>query len=157
MASFVKRNTEDLVYEAVDANLAGGLMVVPSTTATESGLQGIKAAGDAAKNALGISAKDCVTAANRDALSEGTGAAPLSAPFVDNSVPSATTTVYNMAVGLLTYTAAAVAYGAKLACAANGAVRAWVAADGADAMIGWCAQPGGVSAAGGPGLARILL
>ncbi len=153
--SLTKRSTGDLVYEAVDANLASGVMVIPSTTATVSGLQGIKVAGDAAKNPLGASATAAVTEANRAAAEQTTDAQGWSVTSL--AVPNATVTVYNDFVGLLTYTAVAVPFGAKLACAAAGAVRAWVTGDGADALIGFCAQPGGVSSAGGLNLARIRL
>jgi hypothetical protein len=144
---------QDQVYEAVDANLAAGVVVVPSTTPTVSGLQGIKAAGDAAKNSLGVSARSCITEANRAAME--TGDTGYGYPFVDASVPNATTAVYKAAVVPVTFTAAAVAFGVKLAAAANGAVRAWASADGADAIIGECRVVGGMSAAGGVGLAYI--
>lgn len=156
MSAVVKRNTGDLTYEAVDANLAGGELVIPSTTATESGLQGVKAAGDAALTVLGVASKPSITAANRAALESSTDTSGF--PVVNASVPSATLAVYNDTVCPVTYTAAAVAYGTKLVAAANGAVRAYVpATDDAAAVVGWCAQPGGVSAAGGPALARILV
>lgn len=145
---------DDIVYEAVDANLNAGVVVIPSTTATVSGLQGIKVAGDAAVNVLGVSAKSCVTEANQAADAVGTEG--YGYPFVDASVPTARTTVWNHAVVPVTYTAVAVAYGTRLCAAASGAVRAWVSGtDPADSIIGWCAQPGGVSASGGVALARI--
>ena len=158
MPAVVKRfaNDLDITYEAVDANLNGGELVIPSTTATtDPSLQGIKVAGDAALNVLGVVSKPCVTNANQAAAQQGTGAAPGSYPFADAGVPSATATVYNNVVCQVTYTAVAVPYGARLAAAAGGAVRAWVAGDGAAAIVGWCAQPGGVSSAGGLALARI--
>lgn len=151
MSGLVKNNVEDLTYEAVDANLVGGNLVIPSTTATVSGLQGMKVAGDGAANCLGAVNKDCVTEANRAALETGSGPAPGNFPFADASVPGATAAVYNRGVYKLQYTAVAVAYGARLACAAAGKVRAWVSGDGAAAIIGWCAEPGGVSSAGGTG------
>lgn len=158
MPAIVKRFAGDLdiTYEAVDANLNGGEVVIPSTTATtDTSLQGVKVAGDAALNVLGVASKPCVTNANQAAANSGTGAAPGSYPFADAGVPSAQLAVYNNVVCLVTYTAVAVPYGAKLAAAAAGAVRAWVTGDGAAAIIGWCAQPGGVSSAGGQALARI--
>jgi hypothetical protein len=155
MSGEVKRNVGDVVYEAVDANLVGGTLVESSTTATVSGLQGMHPAVDASKKVLGVVSKDCVTEANRAALESPTGPAPMSVVGIDLTIASATSAVYNDFFGKVTYTAAAVAHGARLAAAANGAVRAWLAADGADAVIGWCAQPGGVSAAGGWALARI--
>lgn len=144
---------DDQVYEAVDANLAAGVVVIPSTTTTDSGLQGIKVAGNTAKNVVGVSAKSCITAANQAAAQAGTGSDGY--PFVDVAAPSELTTVYSHAVVPVTYTAAAVAYGAKLAAAASGAVRAWVTADDADAIIGHCRVVGGMSSAGGVGLAFI--
>lgn len=145
---------DDLVYEAVDADLAEGVLVIPSTTATVSGLQGINVATDAARDVLGVSAKSCVTEANQ--ATDSTGNEGYGYPFVDASVPTARTTVYSHAVVPVTYTAVAVDYGDRLCAAANGHVREWVSGtDPADAIIGWCAQPGGVSAAGGVALARI--
>lgn len=142
-----------LTYEAVDANLAAGLLVIPSTTATESGLQGIKAGTDAAKTVLGVSARSAVTAANRAA--QETGNETDGYPFADVSIPNATLTVYRRKVVPVTYTAVAVGFGAKLAAAAAGAVRAWVSGDGADAIIGECRVVGGISSAGGVGYAYI--
>lgn len=153
MSGLVKNNVEDITYEAVDANLVGGNLVIPSTTATVSGLQGMKVAGSAAVNVLGAVNKDCVTEANRAALETGSGPAPGNFPFVDASVPGATAAVYQRGFFKLVYTAVAVAYGVKLCAAANGQVRAWVSGtDAVDSIIGWCAQPGGVSSAGGTGL-----
>lgn len=155
--SLTKRTTgTDLVYEAVDANLEGSRMVIPSTTPTVSGLQGITVAGNTAKNALGASATYAVTEANRAAAENTTDSAGFPVLNV-GGVANATVTVYNQFTGLLEYTAAAVAYGDKLACAADGKVRKWVTADDADAIIGFCAEPGGVSSAGGWALARIDL
>lgn len=154
MPGTVLRTTGELVYEAVDANLNSGVLVIPSTTATsDPTLQGVKVATDAAKNVLGFSSHNAVTAANLAALESGTDA--FGNNFINASIASSKVTVYERGVGKLTYTAAAVAYGAKLCAAANGAVRAWLTADGADAMVGWCCQPGGVSSAGGVFLAFI--
>jgi hypothetical protein len=157
MAGTLQRRKDDRVYEAVDANLAAGTVVIASTTASESGLQGIKAAGDAAKNVLGVAANDCITAANRDALQYPTGSAPMLNIGLDLTIPPATTTVYNRGEYDLTYTAAAVAHGAKICAAAAGKVRAWVSADGADAIIGYCTQVGGVSSSGGTGRSQLTL
>jgi hypothetical protein len=146
-----------LVYEATDTNIAGGTLVIPSTTAaTLPGKQGMQIAGDAAIDCLGICINDVVTAANQEALQYPTGPAPMSAQGMDLTVPDVTSTVENDGVFPAVYTAVAVAYGRPLACAAGGKVREWVAGDGAAANIGWCAQVGGMSAAGGIGLARIL-
>lgn len=158
MPGVVKRNIADVVYEAVDANIVGGQLCVPSTTATVSGDQGVATAGAVALNVLGVASKDAVTEANKLALTQGTGPAPGLYPFADASVPSATLTLYNNCFCLVTYTAVAVAYGTKLKTAANGAVAAWVSGtDSPAAIIGFCAQPGGVSSAGGTALARILV
>ncbi len=156
MAAITKVSSGDAqTYEAVDANLAGGVLVIPSTTATVSGLQGIKVATDAAVNVLGVSLRSAVTAANQAAAQVGTDQGY---PLLDVSVPDATLVVESHGVYPVTYTAVAVAYGTKLCAAANGAVRAWVSGtDPASAVIGWCANPGGVSSAGGVALARIDL
>lgn len=155
MSAIVKvSHGDDQPYEAVDANLASGVLVIPSTTATVSGLQGIKVATDAAVNVLGVSANSCITEANQAALAMGTDGSGF--PFVNPSVEGAKTTVYSHAILTLTYTAVAVAYGVRLCSAAAGAVRAWVSGtDPASSVIGWCAQPGGVSSAGGLALVRV--
>ena len=143
-------------YEAVDANLSAGVLVIPSTTATVSGLQGIKVATDAAKNVLGVAMKNTITEANQAAAQSGSESDGY--PFVYPDGPLATTAVESHGVFQLTYTASAVAYGAKLCAAASGSVRAWVCGtDGADAIIGFCANPGGVSGSGGLGLVRVNL
>jgi hypothetical protein len=148
------RTTGDAdVYEAVDANLIAGVFVIPSATATESGLQGVAVAGNAAKNVVGVSAKSAVTAANRAAEENGTLTDGY--PFTDASVPDATLTVYRRKVVPVTYTAAAVGFGAKIASAAAGQARAWVTGDGPDAIVGECRVVGGMSSAGGVGLAYL--
>lgn len=156
MSGLVKVNTKDRVYEAVDANLTGGTVVVPSATATESGAQGIKAAGAAAVNVLGVASKDCVTAANRAALESGNGPAPANYPFVDATVPTATCTVYNDGWFKLEYVAAAAAIepGDRVMAAAGGKLEKW---DGttAGANIGWAAEA--VGTGGGFALTRILV
>lgn len=143
------------VYEVVDANLAAGLLVIPSTTATSTGLQGVKVATDSATTVLGATAKATITAANQAAASTPTLDGY---PGVDASVPLATTTVFSDGVVPLTYTAVAVAYGVRLCAAASGAVRAWVSGtDHADAIIGWCAQVGGVGSGGGVALVKLTI
>jgi len=155
MSGLVKVRVHDAVYEAVDANLAAGTLVIPSATATESGLPGIAAAGATALNCIGVAAKDCVTAANRAALESGTTAAPMSAPFVDASIPTATTTVYDEGWFKLQYaTGTAVARGDRVKCAAGGLVTKWVSGtDSAAAIIGRCAEA--VGTGGGTALTRI--
>jgi hypothetical protein len=149
MASFNARRLDGPpTYEAL-TNIVGGQLVVPQAGATsDPSLAGIQPAGDAAVNCLGVAAQDCITVANRAALETG-GVTGYGGGWnvTDVSVPGATTAVYEETEGYLTYSAAC-AHGAKLACAANGAVRPWVSGDGAAALIGHCSQPGGVSAAG---------
>lgn len=141
-------------YEAVDANLASGVLVIPSTTATHSGLQGVKVATDAAVNVLGVSMRSAVTFANQAAAEVGSGSDGY--PFVDVAIPDATLAVEGKGVFPLNYTAAAVAYGVPLCAAAAGAVRAWVSgSDPASAIVGTCRQPGGVSSAGGVALVKL--
>jgi hypothetical protein len=157
MAGVVRRKTGAQVLECVDANLAGGTVVIPSTTATtQPGTQGMKAATDAAQNVLGVCINDCVTAANQAALQYPTGPAPMSAVSIDLTIPDVTSTVEDNGEFDVQYTAAAVAYGAKLCAAAGGKVRAWVSGtDSPAAIIGHCTQVGGVSSAGGTGRAFI--
>lgn len=152
MAAITPRTSGDAdVYEAVDANLAAGVLVIPSTTATESGLQGVKVATAGRNDVLGVSARSAVTAANRAAAEIGTDQGY---PLTDASVPNATLTVYRRKVVPVTFTAVAVAYGVKLKSAAAGAVAAWVGGtDNADLIIGESRSV--ISSAGGLGLAYI--
>ena len=145
----------DEVYEAVDAVLATGVLVIPSTTATTNpGLQGVKVATDAALNVLGVSASSAVPVANQTTTGNDSDGYPYVAPDMVNEL----VTVYSACVINVTYTAVAVAYGAKLCAAANGAVRAWVSGtDSPAAIVGTCRVPGGMSSAGGTGLAKINL
>jgi hypothetical protein len=159
MSGIVKRNVGDLTYEAVDANIVGGMVCVPSTTVTESGDQGVTPAGANAINVLGVASKDAVTAANRAALTSSTGPAPLSAFLTDASVPGATVTLYNDFFGNVVYASGtAVAYGDAIKAAANGTVTKHVSGtDAPERKIGWCAQKGGVGTGGGVALGRILV
>ena len=147
----------DITYEAVDANLVGGTVVIPSTTTTESGEQGIKAATAGATNVLGVCANDAVTAANRDALVNTTSGQPGAYPTVDASVAPATVTVYNNCITLVVYAAGtAVPYGAPIKATAGGGVTLFVIGTDPDAArIGWCAVKGGMGTGGGQGRARI--
>lgn len=159
MPTLNKRNEGDITYEVVDANLKGGVLVIPSTTATsDPSLQGVKVATDAAVNVVGILGTDCVTAANQAAAQSFTGSDPGDYAFTDVSVPGPTSVVYDHGFFPMTYTAVAVAYGIKLCAAASGAVRAWVSGtDPASSIIGWCAQPGGVGSGGGVALGHLGL
>jgi len=158
--SINRRQVGAIVYEAVDANVQGGMVVMPSTTATaQSNLQGATPASANAINALGVAVQDAVTLANRAALESTTGPAPLSAFVTDASVPGSTFTVENDAVVPTVYASGtAVAYGDKIKCAANGTVTKHVSGtDAPERCIGWCAQPGGVGTGGGTALSRINL
>jgi len=148
----------DITYEAVDANVKAGQLVVPSTTATsDPSLQGATPAGANATNVLGVASKDAVTMANRAALESSTGPAPLSAFVTDASVPDATFVAYNNTVTWVNYLAGtAVPYGAPLKAAAGGAVTLFViGTDDPARKVGWCAQKGGVGTGGGTAKARI--
>ena len=143
---------DDEVYEATNIVVPSGVVVIPHTgTPVNAGKQGITVAGDAAKNVLGVSAARAVPVSLQVTSGTDADGYPVAMPFVDNEL----VTVYAHGVVNVTYTAVAVAYGAKLAAAANGQVRAWITADGADAIIGVCKVVGGMSAAGGVGLMKI--
>lgn len=150
-----RSNGEDDVYEVVDANLAAGVVVIPSTTPTsDPSLQGIAAAGDKALNVLGVTQKFCVTAANQAAAAAGTDAD--SFPFVNAAIPTAQTAVFSHGIVPVTYAAGAVAFGVRLCSAVNGTVRAWVSgSDAEESVIAYCAQPGG-TAGGGVALAKLI-
>lgn len=144
------RHGADDVYEAV-AVVEGGQLVVPAAGATNPGKQGIAVAGDGADNCLGVAARRAEPVASQGL--SGTNSDGY--PFLNVNPVNELTTVYKRCVTKVTYTAAAVAFGAKLASAANGHVRAWVAADGPESMVGECRVVGGMGAAGGVGDALI--
>lgn len=151
MAGVIKqRHGNDDIYEAT-AVIEGGILVVPAAGATNPGVQGIAVAGDGADNCLGVTARRAEPVANQNlAATDGDGY-PVTYP---NPV-SELTAVYKNAVVPVTFTASAVGYGAKLAAAANGHVRAWVGADGPESIVGECRVVGGMGAGGGVGLALI--
>lgn len=144
------RKGHDDVYEAV-AVVQGGQLVVPAAGATNAGVQGITVAGDAAKNVLGVAARLAEPVADQGlAATDGDGY-PVAYPNPVNEL----TAVYKDCVVPVTYTAAAVGFGAKLVAAASGAVRAFGGTDTADMIVGECRVVGGMGAAGGTGLAYI--
>jgi hypothetical protein len=150
---------DDEVYEAIVATLQPGVLIVPSNAVatTDSSLQGVVVAGDAALNCIGVSSHLAVPNALQLAMQSGTD--PVDGyPFVYSDGPGYEVTAYSHAILPMTYTASAVAFGAKLCAAVNGAVRAWVSGtDSPAAIVGYCTQPGGVPAAGGVYRAKILL
>lgn len=152
MAGVVKsRIGDDDVYEAV-AVVNGGDLVVPAAGATNTGVQGIQQAGATALNVLGVAARRAEPVANQNLSGTDADGYPIAYP---NPV-SELTTVYKHCVTTVVYTAVAVAFGVKLKAAANGQVQAWVSGtDSSAAVIGECRVVGGMSAAGGAGLAYI--
>ena len=159
MGSVNRVQVGDVVYEAVDANVKGGMVVIPSATATISGAQGAKPAGAGATDVLGVAEKDAVTEANLDALTSSTGPAPSNNFITDATVPTATFTAYNDCITWGIYKAGtAVTYRQPLKAAANGEVTLFVeGTDPEGQRIGWCAQKGGVGTGGGAGKVRILV
>lgn len=153
----IRSGDQDVTYEAVDANVAGGQLVVPSTTTTESGCQGATPAGANATNVLGVASADAVTKANRDALTTSTTGGPGAYPLTDVSVPPATFTVYEHAETLVNYLAGtAVPYNAPIKAAAVGQVTLWVAGtDAPERAVGRCRVIGGMGTGGGAGHALI--
>lgn len=147
----VSRSGEADVYEAVD-QVNGGQLVVAKAGATQPGKQGITPAGDGSRVVLGVAARRATPVALQvQNATDGDGYDNL----IINPV-NELTTVYKQKVVNVTYTAAAVTFGTKLAAAASGAVRAFVAGtDAADAVVGECRVVGGVGAAGGVGYALI--
>lgn len=141
----------DDVYEATVA-IDGGILVIPASGATNAGVQGIAIAGDAAQNVLGVTSRRAEPVASQDLTGTDSDGYPYAYPNPVNEL----VTVYKRAVVKVTYTAAAVAFGAKLAAAASGHVRAYVeGTDPADSVVGECRVVGGMSSAGGAGLAYI--
>lgn len=152
-----RQGSQPTTVEALGSSvILGSKLVIPQTGATsDPSLQGVIVAGDAALNCLGVLEHDVVPVSIRASFEQSTAGFDAAYVVTDASVPGATSAVYHDAEGLLTYTAAT-AYGAKLACAAAGAVRPWVSGDGPAAQVGWCSQPGGVAGAG-VGLGRIRI
>lgn len=140
----------DDIYEAT-AVVDGGLLVVPAAGATNAGVQGIAVAGDGADNCLGVAARRAEPLANQNLTGTDGDNYPLTYANPVNEL----TAVYKNCVLDVTYTAAAVGFGAKLASAAGGHVRAWVAADGPESIVGECRVVGGMGAGGGTGKALI--
>lgn len=145
---------DDEVYEAVDARILSGSLVVPSTTpATNPGLQGVKTADDGDIDVIGVASHQALPVDDQ----QNTGTDADGYPFVNaTGVPEETLTVYSHGVFAVRYVAAAVPYGAPLAAAAAGAVRALTDTDDPRALIGFCRVVGGMSAAGGLGHAKIV-
>lgn len=99
---------------------------------------------------LGVATKDGI---GTDASSGTYSPAPVES-ILDASFPTPYVAVAHGTFNV-TYAAGAVAFGAKLKAAANGAVAAWVSGtDAADLIVGQCAEPAG-AAGGGLALARI--
>lgn len=153
----IRSGDTDRTYEAVDANVAGGQLVVPSATVTESGEPGCTPAGANATNVLGVAANDAVTAANRAALTSTTLGGPGAYPNTDVSVPPATVTIYSHCETKVQYLAGtAVPFNAPIKAAASGQVTLWVAGtDAPERAVGRCRVKGGMGTGGGAGEAFI--
>lgn len=153
----------DDVYEATEV-IQGGQLVVPADGAVNPGKQGIAVAGTGAVDVLGVASRLAQpTELTVDSTTDGDGFPSLEVSPVNELV-----TVYKQCVVEVTYTAVAVEYGIKLAAAADGKVRAYVpqaeaagteatalTGDPVTAIIGECRVVGGMSGAGGKGLAYI--
>jgi hypothetical protein len=152
MAGVVKsRQGDDDIYEAITA-VNGGDLVVPSTVGVANPtVQGIAQAGAAAVNVLGVAARRAEPVSSQNLTSTDADGYPVAYP---NPV-SELTAVYKHCVTTVVYTAAAVAFGAKLVAAANGQVAAAGAAPDSRTVIGECRVLGGMTGAGGAGLAYI--
>ena len=151
MTAIVKnRHGDDGVYEAV-AVVDGGRLVVPAAGATNAGKQGITQAGALAADVLGVAARRAEPVASQNLASTDGDGYPVTYPNPVNEL----TTVYKACVVNVTYTAAAVPFGAKLVSAANGTVAAAGATPDARTVVGECRVVGGMSAAGGVGFAYI--
>lgn len=152
MSGVVKsRIGDDDVYEAT-AVVNGGDLVVPAAGATNPSVQGIAQAGATALNVLGVAARRAEPVGSQNLSGTDADGYPIAYPNPVNEL----TAVYKHCVTTVVYTAVAVAFGVKLKAAANGQVQAWVSGtDSSAAVIGECRVVGGMSAAGGAGLAYI--
>lgn len=153
MAGVVKtRQGDDDVYEAITAVNGGDLVVPSSVGVTNPTVQGIAQAGATALNVLGVAARRAEPVSSQNLTSTDADGYPVAYP---NPV-SELTAVYKHCVTTVVYTAVAVPFGTKLKAAANGQVQAWVSGtDSSAAVIGECRVVGGMSSAGGAGLAYI--
>jgi hypothetical protein len=145
------RSNEPITYEALSAILPAGKLVAPQNApaTSDASLQGISVnTVDAAQNILGYTTKDAVPISLQLTYMNGTMGYDAGYPFADASTPTPQVAVAHSGVTLMAYTGAACAYGDRLAANATGGVRKWVTADLAQAIVGWCAQPGGVGAPG---------
>lgn len=104
----------------------------------------IGVAGDASKHVLGVAQK-AATPGGNDPRTTNAG-------ILDVTLAPSEVAVYSDAHVPVKYSVAA-AFGDLVAAAANGQVRPWLAADGADAIVGRCVELAGV-AAGAVGLTR---
>lgn len=131
-------------YEAVEA-LEGGYVVEARAGGVSN--PGVGIAADASTKVVGVAQK----------AASPTGNAPRApqAGVLDVTLAPAEVAVISDGFVPVKY-AAACAYGARVASAGGGNVRPWVAADGADAILGFCAEAAGV-ALNGVGLTRINL
>lgn len=138
------------------AAIDGGVLVAGgASTANSGGLPTMTPTTDAQQTVVGVTAAPTV---NFSAQGNATANTSYGYPAVDAGFPLATTTVYSHGIVPILFTAAAVAYGTPLVAAAAGKVRAYVSGtDNAAAIVGKCAQPGGVSSAGVVGLVRLFL
>jgi hypothetical protein len=142
-------------YE-VEGNVTGGQIVEASAVASTTGLPVCKTSAAGSARVLGVAFRDAVSLANRTALENGTTAYPGAFVTTDISVPDETVAVYNDAWVKVTFTGAC-GFRVPIKSAAAGAVAPFVeGTDDPKLRIGWCAQVGGVAAAG-VGLARILV
>lgn len=138
------------VYEATAA-VNGGDLVIPSGSATNAGLTGIAQAGAGALNVLGVALRRAEPVGSQNLSSTDGDGYPVT---YTNPVNELTTVVKARVVNVV-YTAAAVAFGAKLIAAANGQVVAAGATPDARSVIGECRVTGGMGSGGGVGAAYI--
>lgn len=154
MTGVTKVRTGDAdVYEAT-AVVEGGQLVIPGGTATNPGKVGVVPSTAGAANVLGVASRRAEPVANQNLASTDGDGYPVVYPNPVNEL----VTVYKHAVVEVTYTAAAVAYGAKLQAAASGAVTAYSDASAAGdpaTIVGECRVVGGMGSGGGKGLALI--
>lgn len=135
-------------YEAVEL-LLGGQLVEARAGGVDNPAIGLAA--DASKKVLGVAATDATPGGNATRTPTYSGGG---ADLVLSSRPTETAVYSNDHVPV--QYAAACAYGAKVCSAGAGKVRPWIAADGADAIVGTCVEKAGV-VLDGYGLTKINL
>lgn len=136
MGSILPRYRDGRTYEAV-ATVTGGQLVEARAGGIDNPGCGPAAAGS--RKVVGVAQKDATPGGNAPRQ-------PV-AGVLDQTLAPAEVTVYGGGDGFVPVKyAAAAAFGDRVKAAADGTVTPWVSGtDGADLIVGWCAEKAGVA------------